>query len=353
MPKRITIQRDSSFDAFRGIAIIAVVAIHAANSGLTWYGHGDKEWNYYLTLIIKQCNCFAVPSFFFISGYFIAQKADMLERWNFNFLKDRLLRILIPYITWSCAVIFILQRNFDLPFFVNTLFLGQALGPYYFIITLSCLILLSPLLFRLRNTPSVLFAVLLINCTSLIVIYYFRFTLGEDFPWWKAFLPFTTWIFFYYWGMLFRLNKMSHLFANSTSRTIPLLIVSCMLILAIIESFFLASVYGKESGADSAVKFSSFLYSASFISFFILNKKYIHTFPACLITIGKYSFGIYLIHELFRGQISSLLSSCSLFNYQPIFQFIVVALTLSSCLLFITLVNRILSQAFSTKYLGF
>ncbi len=36
-------ERNEAFDIFKGLAIIAVIAIHASSSGWTWFGSNDLE----------------------------------------------------------------------------------------------------------------------------------------------------------------------------------------------------------------------------------------------------------------------------------------------------------------------
>ena len=87
-------ERDSSFDAFRGLATIAVVSIHAAYLVLI-----DDE-NQFLTAY-SQLLFFAVPVFIFISGYWSAQKPTGSLADYKTFLTKRLIRVLIPYLFWS------------------------------------------------------------------------------------------------------------------------------------------------------------------------------------------------------------------------------------------------------------
>ena len=74
----MTKNRDLSFQAFRGIAIICVVAIHSI-VGFETFSHSN--WNFYFIFIYRQLLNFAVPAFLFISGYWVAKE-------NFNNLKE-------------------------------------------------------------------------------------------------------------------------------------------------------------------------------------------------------------------------------------------------------------------------
>ncbi len=127
-----------------------------------------------------------------------------------------------------------------------------------------------------------------------------------------------------------------------------------MFILSQLEAFSLLVLYGKGYGGESAIKISSFLYSLSIISLFLFIKDRDNSRLKWLAVIGKASFGIYLIHEIFRGKISRLLAEYdSIYSIQPVFQMIVVISTLGICMSLILIVRRLIGETNSSKYLGF
>ena len=66
--------RDLSFDAFRGLAIIAVVAIHAM-SVFEWGPSKTGVWDPFSVITYyRQSLSLAVPVFIFISGYWASIK---------------------------------------------------------------------------------------------------------------------------------------------------------------------------------------------------------------------------------------------------------------------------------------
>jgi hypothetical protein len=73
-----------------------------------------------------------------------------------------------------------------------------------------------------------------------------------------------------------------------------------------------------------------------------------------VVLIGKHSFGIFLIHEIFRGKITSMLSDVSfLYCIQPLFQFCVVLITLGSCMSLVCASHNIIGRRMASKFLGF
>jgi fucose 4-O-acetylase-like acetyltransferase len=102
-------KRDESFDFFRGIAIIAVVAIHVSSVFNSYNSNG--------LLLYRQSLNFAVPLFLFISGYFLSnKKIDSFEEYK-RFLTHRLSRVLVPYLFWSILILscgVIISHNFNI-----------------------------------------------------------------------------------------------------------------------------------------------------------------------------------------------------------------------------------------------
>lgn len=347
-------KRDNSFDVWRGIAIIFVVAIHASNTGKEFLS-GPSQWNYFATLGLRQIYNFAVPLFFFMAGFFADKEIETVAtRWK-TYIGKKLTRILVPYILWSIVIILALQRNFDLLALAKKLLLGQAQGPYYFLIALSFLYILTPVISRFGIKQSTTSCILIINAVAVSIIYFLRVRLGESFTWQMSALPCTSWILFYYLGLQIRKCENQPLFTHFRSIPSAVGLAICCLVLSWIESYFLIShPSGPYLWAGSQIKFSSFLYSIAIINLFTVLRKKEWKYPSFLVFLGQASFGIYLIHELFRGRISYRLSNIeNLYAIQPLFQFIVVVATIVCCLIVIEIARRLLGKSNATKYLGF
>ena len=342
----IKASRDNAFDLFRGIAMVAVVAIHAGGTG--W------KWNVYYMLVIQQVYLFAVPLFFFMSGYFLPKSISETGHGNLEFVIQKLKRILIPYFIWSSGVLFFVFKNYDISDFITKIILGRALGPYYFIVVLATLFIVTPSLYWLSRKDYGLCLIIFINIMTLIGIYYLRLFTESGLVWWKASLPFTTWIFFYYLGLIVNLKGLKNLLPRCFNQKHALYCVVGSLILSIVESFILAKEYGSAANVNSSVKFSSFLYSTFVIIYLLMMKNKIRNLSKSLIVIGKYSFGIFLIHELFRYRLSNILSANDLlYSFQPIMQIVVIVVTLCLSLFTIFIMQKILGKKIASKYLGF
>ncbi|NET09442.1 MAG: acyltransferase [Symploca sp. SIO2B6] len=350
--------RDVSFDAFRGICIIAVIAIHAATSAWGWYGKPSGSWNYYTVVLLKQLYVFAVPAFFFMAGYFSVSKTALGIRQSVHKTVTKLKRILLPYVIWSLFSALVISKNYNVIDFGKNLLMGKAQGPYYFLIVLTIFILLTPLFQKLTQTKNGLSLILAVNTVTLVLVYYFRFTLTKDFSWYHAAIPFTTWILFYYLGMTTRQKKRDSKnsyvlpFINTERKALFFVLIS--LALCLLETILIVLFYGRHGGADSEIKLSTFLYSISIISYFFFLKQKIKKWPQILIYIGECSFGIYLIHEFFRVKLSSFWGGLPILpSVQPLLQMFVIGSTLLVCLGTIYATRKILGKRIAATYLGF
>ena len=97
--------RDLSFDAFRGIAIIAVVAAHASGTALSQGYLSIDKWNYFFLLAYVQLLLFTVPALVFMAGYWSAKRPIKSLQDYKTFLIRKLSRVLIPYLFWSLVIL--------------------------------------------------------------------------------------------------------------------------------------------------------------------------------------------------------------------------------------------------------
>jgi surface polysaccharide O-acyltransferase-like enzyme len=98
--------RIRSVDAFRVLAIVAVIALHTArHDGVRAVGYG---WD--LPTLLNQLERFAVPLFFILSGYFWVQSGiDPREQWLRSLRLCR--RVLLIFVSW--ALVYAAVKAFD------------------------------------------------------------------------------------------------------------------------------------------------------------------------------------------------------------------------------------------------
>lgn len=349
----MTGQRDYAFDAFKGFAIITVIAIHSANSGWGWYGKEAGAWNYYFTLIMSKAYAYAVPLFFFVAGYFVANHKELINGDVIQFLNDRLQRLAIPYLVFSIAISFLIHRSFNIQTLIYKLLLGQMQGPYYFIVILLSLTLVTPLLFWLLEKHYGLTAVLSVNALSLLVTYFLILTLDGGLIWWKASLPFTNWVGFYYLGMVLSRNEKRRGPRPLIPFKATLVSVMFALCLSLSETALLTLFFGKSIGLLTITPFAT-LYAIVVICYFMSLKDIVSIWPGFLIYVGQRSFGIFLVHELFRSRLSDFFSTNALlFSLQPVLQVLVIVITLVVCVAIINSFRFLMGRNLAARLFGF
>lgn len=156
-------ERFGYWDAWKGLAILAVVALHATDQSLT-FRVGSLNWWFGLT--VCQLLDFAVPLFLAIAGYFAGQSTTSTAA---EFYGKRIVRILPPYLFWTLVAVLLVRRP-DLQSpraLFDDLVLGQGIGIGYFVIVLLQYVLITPLLRKLTSTRSHLLAMVAISVASL------------------------------------------------------------------------------------------------------------------------------------------------------------------------------------------
>lgn len=145
-------QRSTFFDLAKGVAIIAVVVIHAA--ALIRFLGADLpisflEWNEYLNRAMR----FAIPIFFISSGALLFLKGLDLNSLK-GFYLPKVKRLFLPYAVFSFLATYaktegVLKLTELIGTALKDLVTGGALVPYWFIPVLFQLYLIYPLLWYL------------------------------------------------------------------------------------------------------------------------------------------------------------------------------------------------------------
>ncbi len=213
-----------------GIAILTVILFHSGGWGLmamfSWahrYGATPgaamftNQFGYYVLRIIEQIAVFSIPSFLFVSGFFIAFTVPAREktiRWKIIF--TRLKYLIIPYLLWCFikVAMLVIEGKFPGLWETTKLILTGSITPaYYFVILLIQMYLLSPWLIRFAKANPA--ALLLATATLQILFHSVQYiniltpesTAGHVFI---TFLPkwlFVTRLFWFSLGIVFSLYR--------------------------------------------------------------------------------------------------------------------------------------------------
>lgn len=285
----------------RVLAMFAVVSIHVLNipistiSGLTPIGQ------FFYTL--RALLIFAVPCFLFLSMMMVS--LPLKDRaLNYKvFYKKRSYRILLPYLLWTGAYLFldVIVGKYQWSDFLQStnwlywLGFGKAWGHLYFLPILIELLILVPILLPLAKVAkdSFFLASLFAFLPQIGIYWLNKLVIYQHFS-----LFTSTGVWYYYIGFLglwFGLNYEKNL--KKIKKVLPLLVF-----LAPIYTFYVFKLYRGESFHTFYYTLVMFLYTFLVIGLGLSFGQWLKekiSLPKRILFLERYSFGIYLIHPLF------------------------------------------------------
>lgn len=347
-----------------GIAILIVVLFHAGGWGLismfSWahrYGATPAESlmnnpiAYYVLRAIEQTAVFSIPSFLFVSGFFVAftlPATSKTIRWDNIF--TRLKFLVIPYLIWAFIKIIMLILEGSLPGWVETgklLLTGSITPAYYFVILLVQMYLLAPFLIRwAKNRPLLMLAVTAVLQICFHSLQYITILdpqsvvshiIINTLPKW--FFPVR--LFWFSLGILVCLHRkeISHLFEGKTMLWGSLTVVFWLF--GFFEWEFLTTQSGitfiehRETLVDALYAFVFIMMILSLQKKSLLQQKTIEK-------VGGLSFGIYLAHVPVMEIIGRGIYHVApfLLSYHLVFTLMIAIIGLAVPLLMINIVKR-------------
>ncbi len=323
--------RDNYWSFVKCIAIIAVVFIHTPYIST----------NAYTGIVLRQFVAFGVALFVFLSGYFV--KDDKLT-WK------GVRRLLIPYLVWSALWFAETTITGSQPVstwkIVNSLFLGGAFFPLYFLAVLIQLKLLTPLLYkRIHKNGYKWYKDWLWLITPIYVagLYLWQIHTGEQPLVYAQIFP--AWILFYYFGMY--LKKCPF---QNTITPIDIVLLLGSLYLSIGEATYINDVLDIPFFAASQIKFSTFIYAM--ILCILVVRMHTNVSSSVLTHIGEASFGIYIIHIPVKMGVEKAMNYLpSFFHEGMLNQCCVVFITVALCYLIISVCDKVLPKKY-VLYIG-
>jgi hypothetical protein len=249
---------------------------------------------YYVLIITRQLDSFAIPAFLFVSGFFVAFAAGRSGKMKWNAVKSRVVKFLGPFVLWT-AVFFLMQRL--IPRDLNTL-----LRTYYYIPLVIQYYLLAPYLgpWAKKHWKSVLVitAVIQIAVMSLGYFNVFRFT----FPGMQLLIQLTpTWffpsrIFYFTLGLVAGFHR--KLFAEWFERRRYILLGALILfaIGSFVEYEIVDNAIGERWLGPNFIGIFRTLYATTFALVFLAFDKVKLPFEKELNKLGTMSLGVYLVN---------------------------------------------------------
>lgn len=297
--------RQINFDILRILATLAVITLHIDSK--LWYtqlGVDNSKW--ILANLMDGLSRWSVPVFFMLSGYFVLNKPKELP----NFYKKRLTRIVYPLLFWSLIFIlfntFFLNKDLSVDIFFTTIFDKKASFHLWFVYSLIGLYLIAPFIqSSLQKKPVYGYYFILIGVLILIfkflITYLFGYKLGIDTQ------------YFHYPLIYFVLGYQTRKIDFSKIKYIKLIsgivfLISTLLAIYLVQKYSIASDKNKPYNIFYAYSHPFIILSSLSIFIFFLNLKISISknimLSKLILSLSKYSYGIYLCHILIRSCIN-------------------------------------------------
>lgn len=202
---------------------------------------------------------------------------------------------MIPYLIWSCVYLTkdAIFGSASIKHVIYALVAGQAATPFYYIVVLMQLTLLTPCLVNHRKSW-----MSLITPAYLIFIYVYNIAAGRTPLLYETLFP--AWFFFYLMGMDCKAGKFDKMIEKVNVGWII-----AALMLSLVEAFVILKLGCADGFASSQIKISSFLYAA--IIALWLQKKEKSVEKNCMYTVGDLSYGIFYVHMLILWLVRKIL----------------------------------------------
>ena len=297
------------YDVLRAIAILGIVFCHVSTAFVLT---GVNNPTFYISAFFDCFRDFSIPIFVMLSGALLVNRKDSLG----DFFKKRLSRLFIPFIFWVviyiCYSAVYIKHSFDISnaieiFFGTSGTLGVAFWFIWMIIIIYCGIFIINKCIDFGSEKKDNFEREFIGILTLLSVIYIassHFSLFS--PYSSKLLYFMSFITYIIIGYFISHNDLAGGRISTNKMILITLIVSCSLYGYYIFGF----VVPKSIAANHFVYkgYFNLLILALSVNIFVLFKYLSRTksfmgiedrnLGKALITVSKYSFGIYLCHYL-------------------------------------------------------
>jgi surface polysaccharide O-acyltransferase-like enzyme len=332
----MTKQRFYAFDIIRTIAAYAVIIVHVTAIAYTLY---DRDSFQLLAVsVINRTFKFTTPVFIFLGGLMVNLKYKDSAFKIRPFYLDRFKRIYVPYLIFSLLYmlshVLLFGSKYAPDLILEHLVYGSAKYHLYFVIIISQLYLITPLLIKLKTTKhkhTIALITLIINLWAIVYLvfpYSDRFFLKYAFP--------------YLVGLLYGTELSTFLKSLTVKRAVVLTTVLTGVIYA--GSFYYQTIGTKGYSPEFQILIwfiytNLCVYSLIILAHWLEKNTWLRDKA---VSITQYSFFIYLIHPLVLDGNERLLNTAGLHSVT-----LRLALNLAVTLVLSTILSKWLKKLFS------
>ncbi len=259
---------------------------------------------FWLYILIRSLINFPVAVFIFMAGWFVNRQKVFKDYKAYMICWE--LRLLIPYLLWSTVYFLIsyVRGEAITPLtVVKRLLIGKSAGPFYYIIVMLQLTLMTYWLCKIHDNIKKKALVYVMPPVMLAIIYYMAIS-KDSIPWWCDTL-FPVWIGFYFLGI--QVQKGDKKIESLLTRIGSLPFVILFFIVNLLESIILVRNGIPFTLSVSQNRVGGFLFALSLIGlFYRYRSSQINS--RIMIRIGNNSYGIFYIHCFFIMIINGVLS---------------------------------------------
>lgn len=281
-------EKKEYWQSIRGICILAVVLIHSLG-GFEYSTGYSVEF-----VILRQIINFAVATFVFMAGYFV--NVDALSDKEFSYkhwIIYRGGRLCIPFIIWSLLysgleLLKTVHSGNEIHWmgFIYRFIVGKSATPFYYIVVLVQLTLITPWLVKIVKHNGIISRILLlVTPLYLMYLYAWNYIVGISPRLYETLFP--AWFGFYYLGIHVRCGRKLKCNGYAAAGALAL---SC------VEAVGLKAVGFDIGFYTSQITVGSFLYSVTIIGWLLKKSENNRRGCRLLSKIGDCSYGIFYIH---------------------------------------------------------
>lgn len=348
-----------------GLAVITVILYHSAASGFVGMFFWTDRYravsvpnfdligspSYFALRTIEQLIIYGIPTFLFVSGFFIAISTGRSQKTiGWKLIWSRIKNLAIPFIIWSVLILafqFVQGQRLSPLEYLRTVLLGQTTEAYYFVPVLVQLYLLAPFLVPLARTRWKLLLLLAGTLQLVTMLLRYFLVLNIDPGIFEPIMFLTrSWFFagFIFWFALgivigFHLQDFRATMVKYRWFFLGGLVASFFI--GMVEWEMLLAASGQPWIGPRETLVDNF-YAAFFLLSFFAFDNLKTPLPTQISSLGTKSYGIYLVHSPVLEYTARLIYHVAplVLAYQIIFQPILYIAGFGVPLLLMALVNR-------------